>query len=245
MVNEKTKNVKNSTPSLKNKPSTVNPDDWTFDVRVSTTTDGDLEEVRTPVKRTILENAKAQRDKKNREKLELENSPRESITRAQMAERLKNDDNTQDIFIFANPLKRVLAAILDLMLLGLFTYVGRLLILPIYRLNIMIMDRYHYNLTIPKISYYHYAHFVIFGIVYFVLMVIGTAFYNKTPGKKLLGLTVRGDTKFSLQVTDIFLREVLLKPLSIISVVGILMALFHKQRKTLHDILVKTMVVES
>ena len=31
MVNEKTKNVKNSPPYLKNKPSTVNPDDWTFE----------------------------------------------------------------------------------------------------------------------------------------------------------------------------------------------------------------------
>ncbi len=235
MTNQKLNNSK--------KPP-VNPDEWTFDVNISVSSDGEVEEVRKPIKRSIVTEARLEREQKNKEKLVLENSSREQLTRAQMASRLKAEDDIQDIFNYANPFKRFLAFMLDLAIIYGLSFLSKFLLLPIYRLNLMILERYKYNLDVLKVDYYFYGQFIVAFLIYFLLIVVATAFYNKTLGKKILGLSVRGDDKFTLRVTDVFLREVILKPLSIVSVFGIIICFFHKKRKTLHDLLLRTLVIE-
>lgn len=236
---------KNSSPNSKvQKNGEINPDEWTFDVRVSKNANGELEEVRKPVKRSVVTEAREERERKQREKLTLEEAPKQMLTRRQMADKMQKEEKTGDVFSFAHPIKRILAMILDLIIVAGATYIGRFFISPFYHLHLMALERYNYKLDITKVEYFHYGQFVVFGFVYFFFMVIGTAFYNRTPGKKFLGITVRNDQKFSLNVTDMFVREFILKPISIASVVGILMALFHKKRKTLHDLLIKTLVIE-
>lgn len=226
------------------KSENINPDDWTFDVKVTTDSEGELQEVRKPVKRSVVAEAKEERERKKRETLVLEDAPKESLTRAQMAARLKKEERTDDVFTYANPIKRLLAFILDLIVVGGVTYVARFLLAPAYALTLLALERYNYQLDISKGEYYYYGQFVVLGIVYFFFMVIGTSFYNRSPGKKFLGLMVRNDKKFSLHITDMFVREFVMKPISILTVVGILMALFHKKRKTFHDLSMKTLVIE-
>lgn len=228
-----------------NSKGEINPDEWTFDVRISKNGEGEVEEVRKPVKRSVVAEAKEEREKKLKEKLFLEETPKETLTRRQMAERMKKEENTEDVFVYANPINRGIAEILDILFVGVVSYVLKFLLGPLFLLNTIILNKYNYQLDVSKSLYVYNGQFIVLGLMYFIFIVIGTAFYNKTVGKKMMGLVVRNDDRFSLNLTDIFVREVVLKPISVISVIGIIMPFFHKQKKSLHDVLMKTLVIES
>lgn len=217
---------------------------WTFNVTVGTDADGNLKEVRKPVKKSVIQKAKEEREKKRRETLHLASAPRESLTRRQMAEKMEDKINTEDVFHYANPFKRLLAGGLDIVVFMAAVFVARFTLHPIYFLVTMFLSRYRYQLDLSQVEFYYYGQFVVAFIVHFFLFVIGTSFYNRTIGKKVMGLTVRNDERFTLHVTDIFIRETLIKPLSVASIIGLLPVLFTEKKKALHDYLAKTIVIE-
>lgn len=69
-------------------------------------------------------------------------------------------------------------------------------------------------------------------------------FFEATPAKLLLGLRVRSADNGKLSNRQIISRELFAKSISIKTVIGILMVLFRKDGRPLHDVLAKTMVIK-
>jgi uncharacterized RDD family membrane protein YckC len=83
------------------------------------------------------------------------------------------------------------------------------------------------------------------SFIYFIFFVIILSSTNSTIGKKLSGIEIQGENQYSISITKTFLREFIFKPLSILSVVGIIYFFLDSKKRTLHDILSSTIVVKT
>jgi uncharacterized RDD family membrane protein YckC len=81
-------------------------------------------------------------------------------------------------------------------------------------------------------------------IVLFFLIIIPVAFFNTSFGKKILGLRIRGNEKYTLTISEAFLREFILKPLSVILIAGFITPFYTKKRLSIHDMLSGTFVID-
>ncbi len=221
------------------KESSVNPDEWTFDVKVKKDNEGNVEEVRKPVKKSINEVQK----KRKKETLTLDDKPRESLTRRQMADKLA-DDKKEDIIQCAHPVKRIIAGVIDSLVIFFGYFCLKFLIVPTYLVAISFADHYKLEFYLSQNDYKKYGLYVVIFLSFFIFQVVLQAFYNRTVGKYFLGISIRNDESFTLKISDVFVREIIFKPLSLVSVIGILMSFFNKNRKMLHDLLAKTLVIE-
>lgn len=81
---------------------------------------------------------------------------------------------------------------------------------------------------------------VFFGIV------MPMAFFNNSFGKKFVGLKVRGDDKYTLTISEAFMREIIMKPISMGCLIGFVLPFFTgKEKKSLHDKVMHTFVIRS
>jgi uncharacterized RDD family membrane protein YckC len=81
-------------------------------------------------------------------------------------------------------------------------------------------------------------------ILAFVGIIMPMAFFNNSFGKKFLNLKVRGDEKYTISINDAITREFIAKPLSIACVAGFILPFYNKERKSLHDKIMKTFVIK-
>jgi len=239
----------------KNKPP-KKEGDWTFDVKVPSpdTEENDIGIPEIPaeaIKKSKTEKPFLQRAKENQEKkrhqnfeFETDSTPRESLTRRQMAEKLKEEEKVKDVFHYAHPIKRALATVLDGLAYLASTYFSKFFLAPVYSLVLSFAEKYKLDFPITEEMFLEYGFWFLIVFNYFLLFVIGTAFYNRTIGKKFLGIFVREEERFSLSITNMFTREMVFKPLSVLSIVGVCMVFFNDKRQTLHDRLAKTLVIE-
>ncbi len=224
-----------------------NENEWSFKIERSEVAPSEVKEI--APKKSVVEKAKSERLSREREKkreLLLDDVPKETLTRRQLADQMKSEDAIleHDVFHYAHPIKRLLATVIDIFVFFVTIYISRFLLLPIFLVLTNFITHYKLEVVINQKEFFYYGDYIIIFLDYFLVFVISTAFYNKTIGKKFLGLMVREDERFTLNVMDTFIREMILKPISILSIVGGAMAFFHKQRKCLHDLFLKTIVID-
>lgn len=168
-------------------------------------------------------------------------------TRQQLYNDLKREEKylEKDIFVYAPVVDRAIAFLLDLGFL-----------FAVYKMIIFIAP---FELKLVQVFLDKYNLQFIFGneiltktlmagssvIAIFFTVIVPMAFFNNSFGKKLLGLKVRGDDKYTLTMGEAFIREIILKPISLGCVVGIITPLSNKQKKSLHDKIMKTFVIKS
>lgn len=184
---------------------------------------------------------------KKKESLALEEVDYNSrATRGELYRELKKQENIldEDVFEYANPIMRGIAFILDYIV---YAGVG-LACQFLSPFEMMLWDLFlnKYNLVL-KIS----RDLAISGITalnlmigIFLFIVMPVAFYNRTIGKKLTGLYVRGANKYTISLTEAFKRELIWKPISLGLLVGVVMPFFNKQRQSLHDKICETIVIK-
>lgn len=239
----------------KNKPAKTEGD-WTFDVKVPTphsdAQDADIPEIpadaidKAKNQKPLLQRAKENQQKKRHQNFEFEvdASPRETLTRRQMADKLKEEEKVTDVFHYAHPVKRALAAFLDALAYLASIYFTKFFLSPVYSLLLSFFEHYKLEFPLSEEMFLEFGFWFLIVFNYFLLFVIGTAFYNRTIGKKFLGILVREEERFSLSITNMFTREMVFKPISILSIVGVAMMFFNDKKQTLHDRLAKTLVIE-
>lgn len=180
------------------------------------------------------------------EKLVLDHSSvRPSKTRTELYKELSSGQKGEDKDHYEYspiPLRGV-AFIIDILFI--FILVNVLLMLPAFEVKVVNIFLAKYKLQFmfgDKILSYALAGVTIFfGLFFFVI--IPTAFFNTSVGKKITGQRVRGDYKYTLSISQAFQRELIWKPLGIALLVGIFMPLIDKKRKSLHDKITGTIVV--
>ncbi len=83
---------------------------------------------------------------------------------------------------------------------------------------------------------------LLFVVLFFFLYIVPIGIWSVSPGKKLMGLKIRSTGGESVGLLTAIWREIIFKPISIVSILGLLPILFNKDGKALHDFLSGTYV---
>jgi len=184
---------------------------------------------------------------KKKESLTLEEVEYNSrATRGELYRELKKQEKIldEDVFEYANPIMRGIAFILDYIVYAGVGLVCQFLAPYEMMLWDLFLNKYNLVLNISRdlaISGITALNLMM-GIFLFIVMPV--AFYNRTIGKKLTGLYVRGANKYTISLTEAFKRELIWKPISLGLLVGVVMPYFNKQRQSLHDRICETIVIK-
>lgn len=206
------------------------------------------EPTRTRTQSTVMDHGQADivRRPDKAERLVLDHaSARPTRTRTELYKELSANqkDDDQDNFEYSPVPLRAVAFVIDALFI--FILVNALLMLPAFEVKLINIFLSKYKLQFmfgdQILSYILAGLTIFFGLFFFV--VIPTAFFNTSVGKKITGQRVRGDYKFTLSLSQSFKRELIWKPLGIALLVGIFMPLFDKKKKSLHDKMAGTIVV--
>lgn len=177
--------------------------------------------------------------------LDEKNIPK-ARTRTALAKEMQtvDDSNDADVYELAPIPKRAIAFIIDSAFLVAILFsvqmtaplIRKILqhFLDVYRLHFLISD----NLVMKMIL------FSSAFLALFFLVIIPVSFFNHSLGKKMTGLKVRGIEKYTLTLGEAIKRELIMKPISILIVAGFVTPFFSKQRLSIHDMVMKTLVVE-
>jgi uncharacterized RDD family membrane protein YckC len=84
-----------------------------------------------------------------------------------------------------------------------------------------------------------------FIILSFLLYILPLLIFQRSLGKMILKIRIHYVMENTPSITNIFLREAIFKPLSILTLFGIGMIYFDDENRALHDRLGKTLVVKS
>lgn len=176
------------------------------------------------------------------------NAQKPAKSRQQLYNEMKQEEAIldQDIYQYASHVQRGISLALDL---------GFIFLL--YKLVVVLVP-----LEFKLAQYFmnHYKIQFMFGDValtklLFILSTIGAAFFgiifpmaffNNSFGKKLVGLKVRGDEKYTMTISEAVMREVVMKPISMGSLIGFVLPFFGgKEKKSLHDKVMHTFVIKA
>lgn len=218
----------------KNKNPGKNNEDW------------DFTGVRHPKLESQVKETKVVSRKKSNNLVLNEAALPKTKTRSAMASEMNREDprGQSDIYNLASIPKRAIALLIDLVFLASILFVTKAAA-PLWKQIIhLFLDKYNLQLLIPE-------WFVLNGIIIFtgfialnVCIVFPVTFFNHSLGKKLLGLKIRGQEQYTLTISQIFGRELIVKPISIILLAGFITPFFAKKRASLHDMASHTFVIE-
>ena len=139
--------------------------------------------------------------------------------------------------------KRLMAQIID-SIVALIVFVLSAFLVPfIDKTAKDFMDMFHLQFSFSNSTTSVIIHALVFALDIFIVFALFLSYTNTSIGKKPFGLSVRGKYHYEISVSQAALRELVFKPISILSVVGVLWAFLDKEKRTLHDILSATYVI--
>lgn len=160
-------------------------------------------------------------------------------SRSAMAKEIEDEEDhfVKNEFDFASPLKRAVAFTCDFILFAAVMFIVRLSspLIEFLLEKSQLKGTISSSIIIGTISF----------IVFLFLMIIPLTFFNNSFGKKLMGISVRCNEKNSLTFAQALLRELILKPLSILMIVGFITPFFSKKKSSIHDMIAGTIVINN
>lgn len=184
---------------------------------------------------------------KKEKNLRLDIRKKSFKTRGELYTELSKDDKKstgEEIFIYANPLTRGLALLLDGIFIFSLLEISKLIPFVETKVIYYFLNRYGFQLWISEQSLNTFLIFLNFLGALFFLVVIPTAILNFSFGKKLTGLRVRGDERYKISIGTALRRELIYKPLGIVFLIGFIFPFFNEKRKSFHDKMSKTFVMK-
>lgn len=161
----------------------------------------------------------------------------------EMEKRTQKKNNT-DVFAYASFPLRGIAFALDMAFTVGVYFVAVFAIPSIFLVLDFILNKYHLEFTLPRPLMTQLIQYITIALFMFLFIVIPLAFYNRTFGKKLTGLHVRGVESYTLTIPQSLFREFLWKPISAGLLIGFIMPFFAKHKQSLHDKISKTFVIK-
>lgn len=174
------------------------------------------------------------------------NSYKPAKTRQELYNELKMEEKIldQDVYQYATYIERALALALDAAFIF-FLYKVVVFMTPhIFTLALYCMSKYKVEFMLGNAFLLRMILVITTVIVAFIGVVIPMAFFNNSFGKKFLNLKVRGDEKYIISINEAITREFIAKPLSIVCIAGFILPFYNKERKSLHDKIMKTIVIK-
>jgi hypothetical protein len=183
---------------------------------------------------------KSARSGKKSTGLGVDNSRKEKMTRSARARR---DEENDRLAALQSPLisTRIKATVYDIVLIGVIVGATYFFKDDLNYYYVEQLAKYKINQTLHP----DMLNRILVGGVSFVgillFFIFPTIISRKSPGKKVEGIRVgSGDKALDASRTVIILRELILKPLSLVSVVGVVIGLKTKRNRGLHEMITGT-----
>ena len=182
---------------------------------------------------------------KAKKKLEVQESGQpERKSRRQMAREAGGTSRGGlDIVEAASHIRRVIASVIDLAVFLVCVAFGQLLstIVPSFGSTVEGFLGPEIVSTIPI----DIGGLLIAVFIHFLISIVPTASTQRSLGKKLMKIKIIGTVKPKPGVGVIFIREYIAKPISIFSVIGLLIIPLNKKHRGLHDFIAGTFLLNS
>lgn len=205
-------------------------------------------------KRKVLDPSKANAESlaNARKKLESTNQTlsiesttaiREKRTsRAKLAEQYDYEDRVAKLKR-TSPFDRLFAGVIDLAYLGAIVFSGQFFVPMVRKEYLKILVERGINQMLPPEVLDNYLKMGIIAALFLVLYVLPTFLFGKSVGKIFRGQRI-GKVKDGVSISRFMavIREIILRPISLISVIGIAMMFFGDKRQALHDKILQTSV---
>lgn len=177
-----------------------------------------------------------------------EEGQRPARTRGELyKELIKNDKvlEDEDYFEFPNPVFRGIALAIDT-LFAFFLVKFTMLLAPLEAkiIHLAFLDKYNLQFMLGETAFVKIIMAVSVFLAVFFFIVIPVAFFNVSLGKKLTKIRVRGENKYTLNISQAFQRELIFKPISMACMIGFVLPFFDKKKKSLHDKMAGTFVIK-
>lgn len=167
-------------------------------------------------------------------------------TRSAMASEMQRlaSKNEGDIFKLAPFSKRSAAFVIDSAFTAAIVFAAAASA-PFWRMLIQIfLDKYNLQLILPETLVMKSIVVLSEFWVLFFCLVIPVAFFNHSLGKKIFGLKVRGNEKYTISISQAFMRELIMKPIGILILAGFVTPFNSKNKLAIHDMAANTIVIE-
>lgn len=188
-------------------------------------------------------------DDGQKRKLKLDyNAQKPAKSRQQLYNEMKQEEAIldQDVYQYASIVERGISLALDLGFIFLLYKLVMFLVPLEFKLSHYFMDQYKIQFIFGDAALSKLLLIVSTIAVVFCGIVFPMAFFNNSFGKKLVGLKVRGDDKYTMTISEAVMREVVMKPISMGCLIGFVLPFFGgKERKSLHDKVMHTFVIKS
>lgn len=197
----------------------------------------------------IGETAQDPFDDGEKRKLKLDyNAQKPAKSRQQLYNEMKQEEAIldQDVFQYASIVERGISLALDFGFIFLLYKLVVFLVPLEFKLSHYFMDQYKIQFIFGDAALSKLLLIVSTIAAVFCGIVFPMAFFNNSFGKKLVGLKVRGDEKYTLTISEAVMREVVMKPISMGCLIGFVLPFFTgKERKSLHDKVMHTFVIKA
>ncbi len=209
-------------------------EDWEFKIEI---------EEKVAPKKSKIGQAKIQ--EKVEVNLETDNRVSKFQTRTALYEELQREQKLleKDVIVTAPVFKRGIALAIDLLFFAFLFKLSEFFIFLTKFLCSLPMERYKFVWNFSDATMFKAFWGFNFLLCLFFFHLIPVYSYNTTLGKKILGLRVRGSAQYTLNFSQVVLREILLRPLSILLVIGFIVPFFNADRRSIHDYIAKTQVI--
>lgn len=210
----------------------VDDDDWDFDVN-------------TPKKKEKIVNKPLLNRSKSEDKLNLDNDS--TIVRKSRRQMAREAGGTsikdRDIIDPAAHWRRGLAFVVDLVILVLIVVIGQAASSVFIELGQSIeefLGREAINALVLDIG-----GLVISFFLHFLFVLVPMASSQRSLGKRIFKLKILGTLKPKAPLGVYMIREYIAKPLSVLSLIGIIIIPLNKARRGLHDYISGTIVIDN
>ena len=164
-------------------------------------------------------------------------------SRSDMAKEVGEEAREVEEVVFAGPARRAIAGVIDFVLLWGYIFLSKISA-PYMRIAIQVfLDKYRIKPDLDEVMFLHVLWAIAFLFISFCLLIAPTSFAHHSWGKKIMKLKVTGIEKNFMPIGKTFMRELFLKPISMVSIFGLAMYFFNDNKQTLHDKICDTVVI--
>ncbi len=178
-------------------------------------------------------------------KLSIENTEnirKSRKTRSKLAEQYDYEDRI-DKLKRTSPVDRLISGAIDIAYISVISFSAQFFVPMANKEYIKYLREEGINQMLAPEVLNNYIWMALVAAAIFVLYMIPTYLFGKSVGKIFRGHRI-GNAKDGVSVSRgvVMLREFILRPLALISVVGIALMFFNKKKQGLHDIVLKTSI---
>lgn len=157
----------------------------------------------------------------------------------------KGGKNTAPQFKPALLTERAISIMIDCAAVTGFWMLGRYFGKATIKFLVPLLEQYQLRYLLDHDYVYYVITGINFSLLYLLLWVPLATYTGKTPGKFSAKIYIEDVDGGGIGFMRTLLRETLYKFISLVSIFGPFMFLFHKERRSLHDLLAKTTVRRS